>query len=174
MRFISRWIAVVVATFLVSGCAATYEHRAVTEADAALDRGSPVLIGQPGNGRYGATEYEGSGKAVARAVQAAFAAHSNHVRVVPVCESFGCLNARDDSGEAYLVVPQILHWEDRATEWSGKLDRIKVKVSVYETGQSDPIASRLMSGKSKWATFGGDKPQDLLNAPISNFVDSLY
>lgn len=174
MRCVSRWIAVAVAAFVLSGCAATYEHRAVTETDADLDRGSPVLIAQPGNGRYGATEYEGSGKAAAAAVQASFEAHSNRVRVVPVCESFGCLNARDDSGEAYLVVPQILHWEDRATEWSGKPDRIKVKVSVHETGQSDPIASRLMSGKSKWATFGGDKPQDLLHTPISNFVDSLY
>ncbi len=174
MRRITRWFALVSVAALFSGCAATYDHRSVTEADQTLDPRSPVLVAQPGNGRYGATEYDGSGKAVAAVVQTAFEAHVDNVRVVPVCESFGCLQAQTESDHAYLVVPQILHWEDRATEWSGKPDRIKVKLSVHEAGRDAPLASRLMSGKSKWATFGGDKPQDLLHDPINAYVESLY
>lgn len=30
-----------------------------------------------------------------------------------------------DGGFAYLVLPTLLHWEDRATEWSGKRDQIR-------------------------------------------------
>ncbi|WP_254924651.1 DUF4823 domain-containing protein [Aeromonas sp. A35_P] len=29
-------------------------------------------------------------------------------------------------------------------------------------------------GKSKWATFGGDHPQDLLPEPTEKYVNSLY
>ena len=74
----------------------------------------------------------------------------------------------------YYVVPEILHWEERATEWSGLPDRIELQLSVYEFGMRDNIASTHILGKSKWATFGGDHPQDLLPKPINDFVSSLY
>jgi Domain of unknown function (DUF4823) len=36
------------------------------------------------------------------------------------------------------------------------------------------VASTLISGQSKWATFGGDHPQDLLPEPLNSYVESLY
>ena len=60
---------------------------------------------------------------------------------------------RDTSGE-YLLKPQILHWEDRATEWSGKPDRVKVSLPLYKSGRL--IGSALVSAKSSWWTYGGD------------------
>jgi hypothetical protein len=71
-------------------------------------------------------------------------------------------------------VPEILHWEDRATEWSGIPDRVEVKLLVLEAQGNKEIASIVISGKSKWATFGGDHPQDLLPEPIKQYVESLY
>lgn len=68
----------------------------------------------------------------------------------------------------------ILHWEDRATEWSGKKDKIEIKLSIYGAEGNQEIAGTIIGGKSKWATFGGDHPQDLLPEPIQAYVDTLY
>ncbi|ELW8199044.1 DUF4823 domain-containing protein, partial [Yersinia enterocolitica] len=67
-----------------------------------------------------------------------------------------------------------LHWEDRATEWSGKPDIIAIKITVYNAASDNIISSTIINGKSKWATFGGDHPQDLLAKPVSEYISSLY
>ncbi|NCF25983.1 MAG: DUF4823 domain-containing protein [Gammaproteobacteria bacterium] len=36
------------------------------------------------------------------------------------------------------------------------------------------IDSALIDGKSKWATFGGDHPQDLLEKPLADYARSLF
>jgi len=74
----------------------------------------------------------------------------------------------------YYIQSEILHWEDRATEWSGLPDRIEIKISVYDTHSGAELASSILSARSKWATFGGDHPQDLLPEPVKQYVESLY
>jgi hypothetical protein len=71
-------------------------------------------------------------------------------------------------------VPEILSWEDRATEWSGIPDSIEIKLSLYDGASGQELSSVVITGKSKWATLGGDHPQDLLAAPFRKFVESLY
>ena len=73
-----------------------------------------------------------------------------------------------------MAIPEILHWKDRATEWSGIPDKIEVKLSVYESNSEKELASTVLSGKSKWATFGGDHPQDLLAEPLNKYIGTLY
>ena len=63
-----------------------------------------------------------------------------------------------------LIEPKILHWEDRATEWSGKADRVKVSLPLYRSGSL--IGSALVTANSSFFTFGGDHPEDLLDAPF--------
>ena len=83
-------------------------------------------------------------------------------------------DAAKASGATYLVAPEILHWEDRATEWSGKPDRVDVDIRVIAPTSGAVIASSVISGKSKWATFGGDHPQDLLPEPVDEYVGTLF
>ena len=90
------------------------------------------------------------------------------------CSDLPCLQAEGKDKYTYYVVPEILHWEDRATEWSGLPDRIEVKIIVSDARRNGEIGSAIISGKSKWATFGGDHPQDLLPEPIKIYVESLY
>jgi len=108
------------------------------------------------------------------AVQSAFARFSNNVTVISECKDLVCLKSSNASTQDYYVIPEILHWEERATEWSGKPDKIEVKISIYDNLTLKELASTIISGKSKWATFGGDHPQDLLDEPISAYVRSLY
>lgn len=156
----------------LTACASTYTRQTVTSTRSGLANTGSVLVATPHNGAYGNDKYSASGSETANAVRAAFSRFSDKVEIAANCSEFSCL-ASNPRTFAYYVVPQILHWEDRATEWSGKKDKIEVKITVYSR-DGDPIASQIINGKSKWLTFGGDHPQDLLPEPINEYVQSLY
>ena len=90
------------------------------------------------------------------------------------CDLADCLERAAAGGYGYYVEPQILHWEDRATEWSGISDKVEVRLSVYDAATRELIASQVIAGSSSFWTFGGDHPQDLLPEPITVFVGGLY
>jgi len=159
---------------LLLACASTYKNEVVFKPSAKLERGRAVLVATPKNGFYNKEEYPSSRRQTAAVTQAAFARFSNQVAVSSSCTDLACLQTEGKQHYAYFVVPEILHWEDRATEWSGKPDRIEVKLVVFDGQSAMEIASIIISGKSKWGTFGGDHPQDLLSEPIKQYVESLY
>ena len=68
----------------------------------------------------------------------------------------------------------ILHWEERATEWSGKPDQITIQVTLYDVSSKQVLDKVTIKGQSKWATFGGNHPQDLLAKPIEKYVAELF
>jgi hypothetical protein len=161
------------AALLLSACASTYTHQVISAPTAKLERGKAVLVATPKNGSYNGKEYRSSGSQTAVATKAAFARFSNTVNI-STCIDIPCLRAEGGKKYAYYVMPEILHWEDRNTEWSGKPDRVEIKLVVFDAQRESEVASTVISGKSKWATFGGDHPEDLLPEPITEYVSSLY
>ncbi len=159
---------------LLAGCSAKYNSVSVTKSTELLARNRPVVISTSADGRYNTTTYSGSGTSTANAVSAAFARFTDNVKTIPACTDLPCLKQHSQLNEGYYVVPQILHWEDRATEWSGIPDKIEVKITVYNANSDNVVSSSILSGRSKWATFGGDHPQDLLAEPVNNYVATLY
>lgn len=160
--------------FIVSGCTATYTKTTLSEPTAPLPRGKHIAIALPENGSYDAKEYPASGKSTALAVRAAFAKFAAQTTIVPDCKTLACLSETMGADADYFVVPEILHWEDRATEWSGIKDKLEVKISVHYAKTGQVLASTVVAGKSKWATAGGDHPQDLLAEPINEYVATLF
>ncbi len=110
--------------------------------------------------------------------QAIVAALSAHVQTVRSANSVASveenLKAARDVSASYVVHPTILHWEERATEWSGKPDRISVQLQLIATPSGEVLDTTVISGKSKWATFGGDHPQELLPEPLSRYATALF
>ena len=158
---------------LVVGCASSYEQVHVTAPTVKLDAGKSILIALPANGRYETINYSESGRMAAAAVSTAFSVHSDNVSIDDGCQTLECLQAKSTTAD-YFVVPEILHWEDRNTEWSGKKDVMEIQLAVVDAASGAALATTVISGKSKWATFGGDHPQDLLPEPLKAYVDSLY
>lgn len=167
-----KWIMALLATALC-GCVSTYTRTPVTVATVKLQAGASIAVATPQNGTYGNKTYAESGASTANAVRAAFARYAAEITVVPECQVAECLREKVPSA-LYLAVPEILHWEDRNTEWSGKKDKLEIKLSIYKADPVEIVASTVLAGKSKWATFGGDHPQDLLPDPLNEYVGSLY
>lgn len=159
---------------ILSGCASTYKHSELQAPSEKLDPEKGVLISIPENGWYGNTQYQNSGRMTANAVRAAFSKNSRKTDLDDNCQENDCLKDIDKETYSYYVKPVILHWEERATEWSGKPDRIEIQLIVYDAFSKEELANTSYSGKSKWATFGGDHPQDLLPEPTNEYVKSLY
>lgn len=169
-----RIIIILFFAVFISACSSTYEQNILTEPNTKLIKNKSIIISTPQNGFYEHTEYKGSGRATASAIRAAFLHYSNQVTVNHDCSDLICLRRTQISHFDYYVIPEILHWEDRATEWSGKPDRIKIKIALYEGENLTESASTVISGKSKWATFGGDHPEDLLEVPVNQYIQSLF
>ncbi len=165
---------VIISILLTAGCAATYENRDLKPLDAKLNSNLGVLISVPKDGSFGDKQYSNSGRMTANAVRTAFGKYATKVDISDSCQGEGCLSEAYIIKYGYYVKPVILHWEDRATEWSGKSDRVEIQLVIYDTVTRQEIANSTYTGKSKWATFGGDHPQDLLAEPTNKFVDTLY
>jgi Domain of unknown function (DUF4823) len=170
-----RLLAAVTTVLFMSGCVDT--HQLVRSDDSAhrLTSADTVFVAVPADGAYGADVYRGSGQNTAHIIYSAFARHTHAVRIGNSTQSFDeALAATRQVGQKYLVYPTILHWEDRATEWSGIPDKVEVKIEIVDAATGGMITSAVVKGKSKWATFGGDHPQDLLPKPVEDFLLSIY
>lgn len=142
---------------------------------AMLDRQASAYVAVTTDGRYGDTVYFGSGAMTAQSVASAFAPYLSKIITGTKPEDLDQALSSARSGRfRYLLYPQILHWEDRATEWSAQPDRATIKLSLFSTDSGAMIDSAIIEGKSGLATFGGDHPQDLLPKPLGQYAASLF
>jgi hypothetical protein len=127
------------------------------------------------DGKYQGDVYAGSGYMTARIVASAFAPFLSKVTSGVEVEDFEqAIATAKRRGFTYLLYPMIRHWEDRATEWSMKPDRVAIELSVVLVGPERVLDSVVIEGKSTLATFGGDHPQDLLPEPVGEYAASLF
>lgn len=159
---------------LLVGCVHTYGEQRIEERER-LAAGSSFYVSMPESGAFAGRSYPDSAKQTALAVTQAFRRHAGRVDLsTEVLPHDAALEAALEGGYEYLVIAIIDHWEDRATEWSGKPDRISLRVAVYRAADGEVVNAARLEGTSRWATFGGDHPQELLPQPIDRYVDSLF
>jgi len=140
-----------------------------------LVRNASTCIAIPADGRYGDQVYHGSGQTTAEAVNRAFAPYLNTTVLTAAGEAQhqALLDAAEQQCR-YLLYSQILHWEDRATEWSGKPDRVALKLSVFQSKTGKTLDSMVFKANSSSFTLGGDHPQDLLYKPLKRYAAELF
>jgi hypothetical protein len=158
------------------GCASSKISRPhEVSASPKLLRDAGVFVTLPVNGTFEGDEYPLSGKRTSDALADCFAQFARRVEQAKTVESAAeSIQKAKTSNCDYLAVPTILHWEDRATEWSGKPDVISIRIELIDVVTGRTIDTVKLDAKSKWATMGGDHPQDLLPEPINEYVTGLY
>ena len=164
----------VAVSFFLLGCGTSYEQTVVKPSMGSLEAGKSVLISAPQDGSYGGKEYEGSGQVTAGVARGAFLRFATQADVTTDCHGADCFDRARAGGYGYYVRPEILQWEDRATEWSGVSDKVEIRLSIIDVRTGQEIASQVIAGKSSVWTFGGDHPQDLLKEPVTEYVEGLY
>ncbi|OBT14765.1 DUF4823 domain-containing protein [Vibrio sp. UCD-FRSSP16_10] len=157
------------------GCADTHGINVSTaESNMKLSSSDAVYVARSKDGQYGTKQYTGSGATLSQAIQSSLIRKMDNIVVAEQYQPYSdALQYAEKHKFNYLIYPTIMHWEDRATEWSGKPDVVEVKVSVVEVNNKTVIKSGIINGKSGLFTFGGDKPQDLLGEPLNTYLDSV-
>jgi hypothetical protein len=157
------------------GCADSHNWTPQQNGSARIAPSDRILISTPLDGEYGNHVYKGSGRNTAKILYNATSTKSRMVRIGGVSENFeDAVFQAQRSDQDILIFPTILHWEDRATEWSMIPDKVEVKVDVVDVRTGGIISSGVIKGSSGLATLGGDHPQDLLPEPVAEFVFSLF
>ncbi|MCK4841889.1 MAG: DUF4823 domain-containing protein [Methylococcales bacterium] len=169
-----RFFILLLITLIFSGCTATYKQNILSESNRKLNTKTPIIISTPDNALYDGKTYFSSGKTVALSIRSSIARYADNITISTKCSLLYCLQKQPTTESSYYIIPLILHWEDRATEWSGIPDKLEIKISIYNSQNHNKLSSVVLSGKSKWATFGGDHPQDLLPDLLDKYIKSLY
>jgi Domain of unknown function (DUF4823) len=171
-----RYLATILLLIAITGCTSKYRVDSYESPTTRLDEQASFYVVLPKDGQYEGQVYQGSGISTASAVATALLVHVDKVVTGTVSgEDFEpALATARERRLSHVVNIIILHWEDRATEWSGITDKITLKLAVYDTQLGTPVSSTVTSASSKWGTMGGDHPQDLLPEPTKTFVDALF
>jgi hypothetical protein len=171
LRIIS-WVCVL--TLVIASCSSTQQMRR-NGPDAKLSASASIYVALPEDGRYGSTLYTGSGDTTVRELEGAFQRRVNRVERgnSPETREQALERARAKGCDVCLL-PKILNWEDRATEWSGQRDWIEIQLILIDVARSATLDTATIESKSAFLTFGGDHPQDLLRKPVEAYVDSLF
>lgn len=160
---------------LLVGCADTHQLTRASGKGLELSTSASAYVSLPKDGSFGHIVYTGSGALTAQAVATAFAPYFEKITVGMRLEEFSSAQkTAQTGGYAFLLYPDILHWEDRATEWSGRPDQASVKVSIIDTNTGETLDSVVISGKSGLGTFGGDRPEHLLPKPLADYAATLF
>lgn len=140
-----------------------------------LTRNAHACIAIPADGHYETHTYKGSGQATAESINRAFAPYLDTTVLDSSAETQKAALA-DSQKQAcvYLLYSQILHWEDRATEWSGRPDRAALKLMVLSVPDGKVLDDMIFHAKSSFWTMGGDHPQDLLYKPLKQYASELF
>jgi hypothetical protein len=134
-----------------------------------------ILVVVPPDGTYSNKSYDGSGSMVGASFERALLTHASKVTVASASPDLDAVIVKARQSDcAYALLPRITQWEDRATEWSGKRDKMELVVRVVDVRTGAVVRTATISGRSSWFTFGGDHPQDLLDSPVKEFVKSLF
>jgi hypothetical protein len=174
-----RLFVVVGVILALTSCSASYKKvdtggTATTEVR--LDASKSVLVAVPADGSFESKAYSGSGQEVAHKLAAEFAKHAPKVDIAAsnLRDRDELLNAARAASEGYLVLPTIDHWEQRATEWSGRPSRLSVGVAVVDVSTGQTVTSTLLESRSRIMSLTGTSPESLLPHLIGNYVNGLY
>ena len=134
-----------------------------------------IFVSVPSDGSYGGRVYAGSGRNLSQIVYSSFSKYSQNIQAGNQVQTYEeAITFSKMKHYQFLIMPSILAWEDRATEWSGRPDQVSVKIAIIHVDSGTTMGSVIINGKSGMATLGGDHPQDLLPEPIGEYAESMF
>lgn len=161
-------------SFLLTGCGAHYHFANSFNPEPALDPSKPVFIAIPEDGWYKQRKYKNTGEATAREIKRVASLHiSGHIETTN-CRDINCFKEQKPNFSGYYIIPEIKHWENRATEWNMRPDQLILKLTAYDIETGQVIADTFFRAKSRifFATRG--TAFELIRTPVNEFIKALY
>ncbi|GAW87913.1 conserved hypothetical protein [Bathymodiolus platifrons methanotrophic gill symbiont] len=159
--------------FILSGCTAKYD--VIRYDNTQLSINDSYYISNPKDGKYAEINYVNSGEMTRDAL-------FNELSTLGVktekadktLSKIDSLLSAKQQGYVFLIYPTILHWEDRATEWSGLRDRAKIKLELIDTDTKVTVDNAIFNLVGTWWTFGGLHPQDMVSEAVKEYFKKVF
>lgn len=148
------------------GCTAIYDVDKPRAERIPIEQTRAAIVQPPDGMDDTPRTYGGSGKWVADALQVVLTKRGIQATVGYAPAGSG--------GRTLRVTPSIEKWSDRATEWSGRLDTLKIRLTVTDAVTGQVLDEREVVAKSKGVTFGGDHPQGMLEDLFAKWADAVF
>lgn len=165
------WLGFLV--LMLMSCTSTYKFDSEKYVDVPMKKGKIYSIATSEDGFYGSDVYNGSGRIVSSIIKLELQQYAGEITIYKNKITIDDFSATELSGIEYIVVPEILHWEDRATAWSGLPDKIEIQISTYDPNKN-MLNSTVISGKSASMTLGSTDPSELIEEPVKTYLKTLF
>lgn len=167
-----KTLIILALTAAMGGCAAN--KNVIPAHQAAPPNVDRCCVTTSPDGRYGDEVYTGSGRELSNRIVALLRESGMPQSVVvPAADAKAGAAQCQAEGARAMLIPAILHWEDRATQWSGSLDRITVDVAVADVATREILRRGTFQANNAWATFVNNPPEDLLDDKFAAFIRQL-
>jgi hypothetical protein len=142
----------------------------------ALNPNKAILISVPGDGVYRGKSYAGSGREVAQRTVAAFSHFARRVEIANDKSQTReeLLRAARGANAGYLIIPSIVHWEPRVTEWALIPAQVDVNVTVIDVETGHEVRSTLLEGRSDKLSATPDNIETMYSRLLDRHVAGLY
>ena len=171
-----RILLLISAILATAGCANT----ATIDQDTAysnpnISKAVSAYVSLPQDVAYGGRHFTGSGGSVSGIISAKLSHFLVSVEKANSVENFhDAMQQARKNGADYLFYPSIILWQDRATEWEGKPDRVEIKITVVDLSNYQVVSSATIKDESSLTVTGRSHPQDLLHKPVGSYIESIF
>ncbi|MGI5055715.1 DUF4823 domain-containing protein [Treponema socranskii] len=167
------YLSVMYFIMMLISCTSTYRYSINNPSDKKLERNKIIAIATSEDGLYGSDIYTGSGRILSHIIKKELITYSSKTIIFENKESIIDFSEEDISKYDYVIIPEILHWEDRATAWSGLPDKVEFSVNIYNS-KRELLKSTVLSGKSARMTLRSTDPSELIEKPLNDFFKSVF
>ena len=167
-----RCVLLTVGALILTGCAA---HRGILppgqSAAPSIDR---LCVLTATDGSYGDEAYVGSGRELSGRILAILRQGRLWQSIlVPATDNTAGARQCLAEGVDYMLAPTILHWEDRATQWSGLRDYLTIDLALFRLQPYGALRRGTYTANNSWFTLVNNPPEDLLDDNFAAFVGRL-
>ncbi len=155
-----------------TSCTSTFELINGKSGAILMERDKDILLATAKNGYYEDKEYKLSGKKTTESMRNKLRRYASSVDITDK-SSFKKIDKEILLDYDYVVVPEIYHWEDRATNMNFLPDKVIFGITVYDN--TGVLLNHIeIKGQSTTTTFSNNDPIELVNEGLDTYIRKLF
>lgn len=143
----------------------------------AVSKNESICVLIPPDAVFEGESYLGSGDEIADQIKDELEVSGRSVRLIKESLSNAHFQCKE-AGAQFAIRTSIVHYEDRVTGWSGKPDRIELKIYLYDLDHTDEMRSIHFEARSNMLVsaffeWGNATPSGLLGEDFRHIIRKL-
>ncbi|MFK2932528.1 DUF4823 domain-containing protein [Dyella agri] len=136
--------------------------------------GKVLILGVKDGQEQGQSPAQGSGQELVDSLRKVLAEHSVPLSTTPAQALPAGFDEAVSGGWNYVLKGEITHWEDNATAWSGKGDKLFISVELYDAKTKQLVAAATEQRTATGFTFVSGTPDRFMDEVSVGALSKIY